>query len=68
MPTIIKDPMGNTVLVPGGPQEAADLQKLLYGRAAFIKKYVESKGWGEDLTLEQIMEIRAQEGWKHPGG
>jgi hypothetical protein len=32
--------------------------------------YCRTKGWPEDaakLSIEQIMEIRAQEGWKNPG-
>jgi len=53
----------------GTDDEAVEHQRVLNARAAFSKEYMKKKGWGEnilDLSIEQIMEIRAQEGWKNP--
>ena len=34
-------------------------------RDAFVNKYCKEKGWDrQSLTIEQILEIRSQEGWK----
>jgi hypothetical protein len=41
---------------------------LLKGRSDFIGAYCATRGWKEPLTVPQIMEIRAQDGWKNPGG
>jgi len=44
-----------------------EMQKVLLARDAFINKYCADKGWTkETLTIEQILEIRAQDGWKNP--
>jgi hypothetical protein len=43
-----------------------DLQRLLLARSRFIEAYCKEKGWTEPLSMQQVMEIRAQEGWKHP--
>lgn len=40
---------------------------IIIKRAIFNAKYCEKKGWDiTNLTWEQIMEIRSQEGWKNP--
>ena len=55
---------GMTIVGASAEQEA-----VLMGRDAFIKAYCKEKGWGEDigkLSLEQVMEIRRQDGWKNP--
>jgi hypothetical protein len=47
-----------------------DVQRILEARGAFASAYCRAKGWSEDpdeLTWEQIFEIRAQDGWKRPG-
>jgi hypothetical protein len=49
--------------VHGGTPE---VNSILAGRSAFIKAYCEAKGWKEPLTMTQILEIRAQDGWKNP--
>jgi hypothetical protein len=41
---------------------------VLENRKAFLKKYSEKKGWSldaEELTIDQITEIREQEEWKN---
>lgn len=52
-----------------------DLQRLvesnpvLKARDEFVRRYCLEKGWPsnrDDLTMDQIMEIRSQEGWKNP--
>lgn len=44
------------------------MQRVLEARGAFVTAYCRSKGWPEDpdeLTMEQVMEIRAQPEWKN---
>lgn len=44
-------------------------KKILKAREEFAIKYCAEKGWGSnisDITIDQIMEIRSQEGWKTP--
>lgn len=46
--------------------ETQDISEL---RKKFAEDYCQSRGWptdANDLTWEQIMEIRQQEGWKNP--
>lgn len=53
----------NGMEVVGPPEMLA----VLKGREEFTLKYVSEKGWDFDnLTIPQIMEIRAQDGWKTP--
>lgn len=44
--------------------------KLLEARAIFVEKYCAEKGWDfvsyGDLSMEQVLEIRQQDGWKNP--
>ena len=49
--------------VEGG---SAELQRLLILRSGFSEVYAKTKGWAWPLSLEQVMEIRSQEGWKRP--
>ena len=43
------------------------MEKVMLARDAFIDKYCADKGWTKaSLTIEQILEIRAQDGWKNP--
>jgi hypothetical protein len=47
-----------------------DVQRILEARGAFVSAYCREKGWPEDpdeLTLEQVFEIRAQDGWRNAG-
>lgn len=42
-------------------------EAIISGRMTFSKKYCAEKGWNiDDLSIEQILEIREQEGWKVP--
>lgn len=42
------------------------LQSALQLRSAFIESYCKVKGWKEPLSMEKVLEIRQQDGWKHP--
>ena len=55
---------------PGSEQEARKLERSLQARHDFNLKYMAEQGWGDDvreLSIEQIMEIRAQPEWKAAG-
>ena len=65
----IRIPGGGTAIHMGSEQEARERQALIDARHAFILAYTEKKGWDSDpekLSIEQILEIRAQPGWKNP--
>jgi hypothetical protein len=48
----------------GGTQEQHSILRL---RGEFVAAYCTARGWNmENLTIEQLLEIRAQEGWKTP--
>lgn len=69
--TRIKLPNGATVVSTGTPEQSAYVQKLIDRRHAFVLSYCRSRGWperAEDLSIDQIMEIREQPGWQHPIG
>jgi hypothetical protein len=53
----------NGAVVHGGSSEVFGIIK---GRDEFIKSYCKKKEWKEPLSIAQVLEIRAQEGWKHP--
>lgn len=58
-----------TVVFTGTDAEAAEHERVLRARHEFAMGYCRSKGWPEDaaqLSIEQILEVRAQEGWKNP--
>lgn len=62
-------PGGGTAIHLGGSEETALAQRLINARHAFVIAYCKSKGWSEvakELSFDQIMEIREQEGWKNP--
>lgn len=53
------------------PEKAARAQALLDARYAFVQKFGAEKGWGTDptkFTIDQILEMREQPGWKNPLG
>ena len=69
----VKLPGGDTVLHTGTDEEAAQHQRMIDARHKFIVAYCREKGWsipGEadfhELSMTQILEIRAQPGWKNP--
>jgi hypothetical protein len=42
-------------------------ETMLTGRDVFVEQYCKEKGWDrENISIDQLMEIRAQEGWKNP--
>ncbi len=62
------------IRLPGGgamfvrESEADEAERLVAARQRFALGYMAEKGWGDDpaaLTFEQILEIRAQPGWKN---
>jgi hypothetical protein len=58
--------MGDIVIgditIHNAPDDIIDKLKT---RDNFVNEYCKQKNWDRDtLTIEQIMEIRAQEGWK----
>ena len=67
---IIENPLGlGHIVHMGSKEEAGEHQRVLNARGEFAKKYAKENGWGEDLeqlSMQQIMEIRKQEGWKNP--
>lgn len=57
------------VFLFGTAESIAEQERILYGRHAFYVAYCEARGWptdGAKLTMEQILEIRSQDGWKNP--
>jgi hypothetical protein len=53
------------VTVAGGTQQEHD---FLRRRGEFAIAYCAAKNWdAENLTIEQVLEIRSQPGWKTPG-
>lgn len=70
----IKVPGLGTVLHPGTDAEVEQSQRLLTARMEFTAKYCQERGWpvpGEPnfedrISIDQIMEIRSQSGWKDP--
>ena len=47
--------------------ESDEQMKVLQMRGKFSKKYCEQKGWDmNNLTFEQILEIRQRPEWKNP--
>lgn len=65
----IKLPGGGSVFTLGPPSDTDRAQRIIDSRYAFVVAYSKSKGWRDDvarLSIEQIMEIRSQPGWKNP--
>lgn len=53
----------------GTDAEAAEHQRVINARGEFSFRYMKEKGWGdklEDLSIQQILEIREQKEWKNP--
>lgn len=64
----IKLPGGAVAFAPGG--DAARHQEVVDARHEFVVAYCKSKEWPTDLeqlSWDQIKEIRAQPGWKNAG-
>ena len=48
-----------------------ELDDLIKARHAFVVRYCTQMGWpteAERLTIAQVLQIRAQDGWKNPVG
>lgn len=63
--TVDKVKIGNIYVVGLSSEQEA----FLIARGEFAKEYCRKKGWPvepEKLSIEQIMEIRQQDGWKQP--
>jgi hypothetical protein len=70
-------PVSNRIDLPGGgvalhlgpKEEVPEMQRIINARYDFSITFCRSKGWSEELeelSIEQILEIRQQEGWKNP--
>lgn len=61
----IKLPNSDQAVIVDSDQ-ADHVEKMFKARHEFTMKYMAEKGWGdniEDLSIEQILEIRDQDGW-----
>lgn len=67
----IKLPFGETVIAMGSDEQAKKNQCIINRRWAFAQKYIAEKGWCidriEDLSIDQLIEIRSQPEWKNAG-
>lgn len=71
MAKVIKVPGGLSILHPGTDAEVEAAESLISRRHKFVQEYCASKGWPTDpakLSIENILEIRNQAGWKDPSG
>lgn len=69
MPTIELPGNLGSVITRGTQEEASRTKATLDARHAFAQRYCQEQGWPSnprELLIEQIMEIRDQEGWKNP--
>jgi hypothetical protein len=60
----------SNIRLPGGIV-AVDVTKkeadILTARVAFVEQYCREKGWDMlKLTIDQLLEVRAQPGWQNP--
>lgn len=58
--------MNKGIFIHNVSDEAATVFR---GRSAFADDYCTQKGWSRnarDLSIDQIMEITGQDGWKNP--
>jgi hypothetical protein len=65
---VVKLPGNLGVAITTGSQaDANDLKAKLEGRHAFVQKYCQEQGWdSSNLSMQQVLQIRKQEGWKDP--
>lgn len=58
---------GMKVLAMGTDKECDEHEQFMKKREAFVKKFFEEKGWDlKNPSIEQILEVRNQDGWKNP--
>jgi len=66
--SIIKTPGGGVHFMVGTADDAAKAQAKIAARLAFALAYCAKKGWDhDDLSIGQILEIRAQPEWQAGG-
>lgn len=67
---IIDAPLGGGQILHFGTAESAEEHKrVIDARAEFSLRYMKENGWGDDptkISIQQLMEIRAQPEWKKP--
>ena len=67
---VVKLPGGSgSVLVMGTQSDADRTQAVINARHAFTQEYCQEQGWPsnpDQLSIEQILQIRKQDGWKNP--
>lgn len=74
--TKINVPGFGPVFHSGSPEEVEKHQRLVNARMEFTMNYCREKGWPvpgepnfeERISIEQVLEVRAQPGWKFPLG
>lgn len=60
---------GMHVVLTGTPAQDERTEAILRARGRFMEAYCREKGWPTnpaDLSITQILDIRAQPGWKEP--
>jgi hypothetical protein len=65
----IKLPNSQITFSASSPAQAIAEQALINARHAFVVAQCRERGWPEDpneLTIDQILEIRAMPGWEKP--
>lgn len=65
---VVRMPGDLGVAITTGTQaEANELQASIDARHAFVQKYCQEQGWDStNLSINQVLQIRQQEGWKNP--
>lgn len=64
MATII-DPFGRKIITSASEEEAKQIERKIHARYEFSKFFAKEKGWDiENLTIEQIIEIRKDPRWE----
>jgi len=67
---IIDAPLGGgQILHFGTAESAAEHKRVINAWAEFSLRYMKEKGWGEyptKISIQQLLEIRAQPEWKNP--
>jgi hypothetical protein len=65
----VKLPFGLRTFTLCSDEEALAFAELARKRAEFALAYMKEKGWGSNpdtISIEELMEIRDQPGWKDP--
>lgn len=55
-------------MIKNTTNEVLTVEETINLRDRFVNEYCGKKGWNkEDLTIEQVAEIRSHNQWKNPG-